>query len=106
MALNLENEIPCDVVDLVFAKPLDSEFLLNLAKKDKIWYVFSDSAKKGGIAEILGGFLQDNKIYDIKIYSFEYSDKFIQHGNTGIVEANLGLDYNTITNFILNNKKS
>lgn len=106
VALNLENEIPCDVVDLVFAKPLDSEFLLNLAKKDKIWYVFSDSAKKGGIAEILGGFLQDNKIYDIKIYSFEYSDKFIQHGNTSEVEANLGLDYNTITNFILNNKKS
>lgn len=80
-----------NIIDLVFAKPLDSELLLNLAKTTKIWYIFSDSVKKGGIGEILSGFLQENKINNIEIISFEFDDKFIHHGDTKEVEANLNL---------------
>lgn len=101
----IKNELSVDLVDLVFAKPLDSEFLINLAKKDKIWYIFSDSAKKGGIGEILAGFLQENKIFDVEIVSFEFGDEFLQHGKTADVEAYLSINLENLIKKILNNKK-
>ena len=93
------------MIDLVFAKPLDKEFLINLAKKDKIWYIFSDSVKKGGIGDILSAFLQENKIYDVEINTFEYDDKFLPHGKTPDVEYFLGLDIDRKKKKILNDKK-
>lgn len=89
------------IIDLIFAKPIDEEMLLDLAKQCKIWYIFSDSAKKGGIGEILASFLQDNSLINIKIKSFEYKDAFIKHGNTTLVEKNLGLGIEEISNTIL-----
>lgn len=101
----LEGQIETDVVDLVFAKPLDAEFLRSLAHKDKIWYVFSDNAKKGGVGEILSAFLQENEILDVKIVSFEFADIFLPHGKTTDVERSLGLDIQTLTERILSDKK-
>ena len=101
----LEGQIETDVVDLVFAKPLDAEFLRSLAHKDKIWYVFSDNAKKGGVSEILSAFLQENEILDVKIVSFEFADIFLPHGKTTDVERSLGLDIQTLTERILSDKK-
>ena len=101
----LEGQIEADVVDLVFAKPLDAEFLRSLARKDKIWYVFSDNAKKGGVGEILSAFLQENEISDVKIVSFEFADIFLPHGKTADVECSLGLDIQTLTERILSDKK-
>ena len=101
----LEGQIEADVVDLVFAKPLDGEFLRNLACKDKIWYVFSDNAKKGGVGEILSAFLQENEILDVKIVSFEFADIFLPHGKTADVERSLGLDIQTLAERILSDKK-
>ena len=101
----LEGQIEADVIDLVFAKPLDTEFLRSLARKDKIWYVFSDNAKKGGVGEILSAFLQENEISDVKIVSFEFADIFLPHGKTADVERGLGLDIQTLTERILSDKK-
>ncbi|MDR2081072.1 MAG: 1-deoxy-D-xylulose-5-phosphate synthase, partial [Campylobacteraceae bacterium] len=50
-----------------------------------------DSAKKGGVGEILSGFLAEEKIEGVTITSFEYQDVFIQHGNTADIEESLGL---------------
>ena len=104
-AAALEGQIEADVVDLVFAKPLDAEFLRSLARKDKIWYVFSDNAKKGGVGEILSAFLQENEISYVKIVSFEFGDIFLPHGKTADVERSLGLDIQTLTERILSDKK-
>lgn len=91
-----------NLIDLVFAKPLDSEFLLGLSKTSKIWYVFSDSAAIGGIGAILRNFLDLHDINDVKIESFEYTDEFIKHGNSAIVEQNLGIDEHSIAKYLLN----
>ena len=101
----LEGQMEVDVVDLVFVKPLDAEFLRSLARKDKIWYIFSDNAKKGGVGEILSAFLQENEISDVKIVSFEFADIFLPHGKTADVEHSLGLDIQTLTERILSDKK-
>lgn len=88
------------IIDLIFIKPLDKELLLNLAKKNKRWYVFSDSVKRGGVGEILSGFLQENSINHIHITSFEYEDKFIPHGATNLVEDSLNISAEKIANMI------
>ncbi|ARR02841.1 1-deoxyxylulose-5-phosphate synthase [Campylobacter vicugnae] len=87
------------IIDLIFIKPLDKELLLNLAKEHKKWYIFSDSAKRGGVGEILSGFLQDNDIKDVSIVSFEYPDYFITHGNISKVENSLNIDVDSIVRY-------
>ena len=70
--------------------------MLNLAKNCKKWFIFSDSAKKGGVGDILSAFLQDEKIFDVSIVSFEFDDKFIQHGKISDVEQGIGVDTKSI----------
>ena len=78
------------IVDLRFVKPLDSECLKDLATRYDDWYVFSDSQKQGGVGSAILEFLNDENI-SIKLTSFEYEDKFIDHGDTKLIEESLGL---------------
>lgn len=79
------------LLDLRFVKPLDEEMLTALAKKHKKWFVFSDSAKMGGVGSAIMEFLSEARIGGIEVTSYEYDDAFITHGNTKLVEESLGL---------------
>jgi len=79
------------VLDLRFVKPLDESKLTELSQTYKRWYVFSDSAKRGGVGSALLEFLSEAGIEDVSLTSFEYDDAFITHGNTKLVEESLGL---------------
>ncbi|MCF6173119.1 MAG: 1-deoxy-D-xylulose-5-phosphate synthase, partial [Campylobacteraceae bacterium] len=82
------NKIKSSVVDLRFAKPLDEINLIKLAKNHNLWFVFSDSAKSGGVASLLGMMKEKNGL-NMKIKSFEYDDIFIPHGNTKLIEESM-----------------
>ena len=88
-SLELDEEVA--ILDLRFVKPLDGEMLSTLAARHKRWFVFSDSAKRGGVGSAILEFLDEVEIDDVKLVSFEYPDKFITHGNTKLVEESLGL---------------
>lgn len=79
------------ILDLRFVKPLDKEMLRHLATKHKKWFVFSDSAKMGGVGSAILELLACEKIHGIELTTFEYEDAFITHGNTKKVEESLGL---------------
>ena len=79
------------ILDLRFVKPLDEEMLVRLAKKYKKWFVFSDSAKMGGVGSAILELLSEKQISDVTLTSFEYDDHFITHGNTKLVEESLGI---------------
>jgi 1-deoxy-D-xylulose-5-phosphate synthase len=79
------------VLDLRFVKPLDETMLAELSRIYKRWYVFSDSAKQGGVGSAILEFLSQKKIKDVSLTTFEYDDAFITHGNTKLVEESLGL---------------
>jgi 1-deoxy-D-xylulose-5-phosphate synthase len=85
----LETDIA--ILDLRFVKPLDEEMLILLSQRYKKWFIFSDSAKMGGVGSAILEFLSENKIQDVALTSFEYDDDFITHGNTTLVEESLGL---------------
>ncbi len=79
------------LLDLRFVKPLDETMLLSLTCKHKKWFVFSDSAKAGGVGSAILEFLSAHHIQNIELVSFEYEDSFIKHGNTTLVEESLGI---------------
>ncbi len=79
------------LLDLRFVKPLDTSMLRRLAQQHKRWYVFSDSARMGGVGSALLEFLNDENISDVRVVTFEYTDAFITHGKTSLVEESLGL---------------
>ncbi|MEA3490351.1 MAG: 1-deoxy-D-xylulose-5-phosphate synthase [Campylobacterota bacterium] len=87
-ANHLESINPA-ILDLRFVKPLDIEQLTKLSQEYKSWFIFSDSAKMGGVGSALLDFLSENRIQDVNIYSFEYEDDFITHGNSRLVEESL-----------------
>jgi len=79
------------ILDLRFVKPLDEEMLVELSTKYKKWFVFSDSAAQGGVGSAILELLSEKRIQDVVLTTFEYSDAFITHGNTKVVEESLGL---------------
>ena len=79
------------ILDLRFVKPLDEEILMNLSKKYKKWFVFSDSAQMGGVGSAILELLSNKEIQDVSLTTFEYDDAFITHGNTKLVEESLGI---------------
>lgn len=79
------------ILDLRFVKPIDKETLVELSKKYDDWYVFSDSQKQAGVASAILEVLNDERIKNVQITSFEYEDNFIDHGDTKQVEESLGL---------------
>lgn len=89
-----------NLIDLVFAKPLDEVCLKEFAMKSKIWFIFSDSAKIGGVGSLIMNFLQKEGLNHIKVVSFEYEDYFITHGKTDMVQKHLGLDVKSLCNKI------
>ena len=83
----LEDEV--GLIDLRFVKPLDEESPLKLSKKYKFWFIFSDSSKIGGVFSAILEFLNNHKIKDIFLESFEFEDKYITHGKTSDIEKYL-----------------
>jgi len=79
------------VLDLRFVKPLDEEMLVTLSTQYKKWFVFSDSAAQGGVGSAILELLSQKKIKDVDLTTFEYSDAFITHGHTKLVEESLGI---------------
>ena len=81
------------ITDLRFVKPFDAKLLKSL--KAKKWFIISDNAKEGGIGEMLGDFVNENRL-NVEVISFEYPDKFIPHGSLEEVEKYLGVDFLSI----------
>ena len=79
------------ILDLRFVKPIDKNILIELSKKYDNWYVFSDSQKQGGVASAILEVLNEKRIHNVEVTSFEYDDSFIEHGETKQVEESLGL---------------
>ncbi len=85
------DDIDPAILDLRFVKPLDQEKLGELASRYSEWFVFSDSARMGGVGSALMEFLSDAQIGSVRLTTFEYEDNFITHGKTKLVEESLGL---------------
>lgn len=99
----LLSEHDISIVDLKFVKPLDEEFLRELAQECSRWYIFSDSQKEGGVSSAILEFLAQYNI-SVEITSFEYEDIYVQHGDTKLLEESLGLLPHQLVQIVDNDK--
>ena len=93
-----EKGIGTEVINSRFLKPLDKEGILNSIKKTKNCITIEDGVITGGLGTSIKELIVDEDLRDVKIKSFAYPDKFIEHGSVDELEKKYGMDAETIAN--------
>jgi len=95
------NKIEATVVNARFAKPLDSELIIDLASRVKRVVTVEENTLSGGFGSSVVKFLQESEIHDIKIKIIGIPDEFVEQGTQAILRAKYHLDAKGITQQVL-----
>ena len=91
------------VYDLIFAKPLDTELIIEVGKRFKRVITVEDGVIRGGVGEAVTKVLADNGLYP-QITTLGIADKFIEQGTPNELYSLCGYDKNGILEIILQKK--
>ena len=95
------NGIEATVVNARFAKPLDSELIIDLASRIKRIVTVEENALDGGFGSSVAKLLQDSSIGDAQVKSIGIPDEFVEQGTQAILRARYGLDAKGIARQVL-----
>jgi len=98
-ALLGDKGINCAVVNARFAKPLDSDLIMEVAKRTKRLVTVEENALIGGFGSAVLSLLSNNP--DISLLRIGIPDEFVEHGSQELLRADYGLDAEGITHRIL-----
>jgi 1-deoxy-D-xylulose-5-phosphate synthase len=93
--------IEATVVNARFAKPLDSELIMDLASHIKRIVTVEENTLNGGFGSGVIDLLQKSGISDIKVKSTGLPDEFIDHGAQAMLRSRYGLDAEGIARQVL-----
>ena len=96
----IEENIFTRVINLRFAKPIDEDKIIKYLKESKICITIEDGTIIGGIGTSIKELIVENSITDVRIKSFAYPDKFIEHGSIGELEKKYNMDVESIYKYI------
>ena len=91
--------VNCAVVNARFAKPLDSDLILELASRTKRLVTVEENALIGGFGSAVLSLLSSNT--DISLLRIGIPDEFVEHGSQELLRAHYSLDAEGITDRIL-----
>jgi len=98
-----KNKLQTTIIDMRFAKPIDTQLLKNLQKNHDIFITIEENAV-GGFSSQVNSFLLNQTKKQIKIYNFFMKDEFIdqsdiidQYKQSGISPENI---YKKISNYL------
>jgi 1-deoxy-D-xylulose-5-phosphate synthase len=105
-ALEAAQELAADgieatVVNARFAKPLDSELIVDLANHTKRLVTVEENALYGGFGSSVVKLLQESGIYDVRVKSIGIPDEFVEQGSQAILRAKYSLDAKGIAQQVL-----
>ena len=86
-----ENSISCELINMRFAKPLDSQRLDEVAKKFKKIVTLEENSLPGGFGSAVSEYFADKK-YKNDILRVGLPDNFIDHGTQEELHKLLGID--------------
>lgn len=86
-----EREIPSTVVNMRFAKPLDTQLLDRIREKHTTIVTVEENVYRGGIGEAIGAYLLE-KGYKGSILNIAIPDQFVEHGTIDQLKHKLGID--------------
>ena len=95
-----KQNIMCDVINIRFLKPIDEAAILESIKKTKKIITIEDNTIIGGLSSSIKELIVNNNLNNIKIKSYAYPDKFIEHGTVDELEKKYKLDIQSIINDI------
>ncbi len=95
------NGIDTAVVNARFAKPLDSELIIDLARHIKCLVTVEENALSGGFGSSIVNLLQEAGVSDVQVKSIGIPDEFVEHGPQAILRSKYGLDVNGIAQQVL-----
>ncbi len=93
--------IEATVVNARFAKPLDSELMIELANSIKRVVTVEENVLSGGFGSSVTSLLQKSGISDIQVRSIAIPDKFVEQGSQETLRAECGLDAQGIVQQVL-----
>jgi 1-deoxy-D-xylulose-5-phosphate synthase len=97
-AAQLEQKgIQATVVNARFAKPVDSELILEIANQTKRLLTVEENTLQGGFGSRVTDLIKQAGLNDISIKSVGLPDQFIEHGAQNLLRSKYGLDANGIT---------
>jgi len=96
------NGIEATVVNARFAKPLDSELIIDLAGRIKRWVTVEENALSGGFSSSVVSLFQESGMSNIQVRSIGIPDEFVEHGSQAILRSRYGLDAKGIVQQVLN----
>jgi 1-deoxy-D-xylulose-5-phosphate synthase len=86
------NGIEATVVNARFAKPLDTELIIGLARRIKRIVTVEENVLRGGFGSSVTGLLQQSGICDVQIKSIGIPDEFVKQGSQAVLRREYGLD--------------
>jgi len=94
--LATEDGIRAVAVNARWAKPLDEELILRLARATGHLITIEDGVAAGGFGSAVGELLHAHGLHDVKLAVIGLPDKFIEHGSVAILRELYGLSSGNI----------
>ena len=92
--------MPCGLVNLRFAKPLDEQMLSHVARTYRLAVTMEENIKAGGLGEAVCACLR-NMQAGTQVIQVAVDNRFLPHGNVEVLKREAGLDAESITTQIL-----
>ncbi len=96
-----EGGVECTVLNARFAKPLDSDLIVQTARKVKRWLTVEENALAGGFGSAVLQSLQEFGVHDIQPVCLGIPDIYVEHGPPPLLLSRHGLDASGIVNKVL-----
>lgn len=91
-----EQGYSCSLINARFAKPLDTEMLLEVMSDHKLIVTMEENVINGGFGEHITEFYNQSETDEIHILNIAIPDEYVEHGNLEILRKEVGLDPDTI----------
>ncbi len=95
-ALLADQGIQATVVDARFVKPIDTELLVDLARRIPRLVTVEENVRQGGFGSAVLEALNDAGIQHVAIERIGIPDTFVEHGSQSLLRAKYGLDATAI----------
>ena len=90
-----EEGIPASLINARFAKPLDTQMLMEAASKHTLVVTMEENVINGGFGEHITRFYNEQGIY-VNVLNIAIPDEYVEHGNVDILYHEVGIDADTI----------
>ena len=90
-----QDGIVCALVNLRFARPLDTQMLSEAAGTYELAVTMEENVKTGGVGEAVSESFRETGA-DIRVLHIAVADTFVTHGNVEILKQQIGLDAQSI----------